>query len=197
VTGSAGRGRRLADNGYGNIALPDHNLRSRFSWRSLPRIHRSRAKRARAIPSVVISSAVHRRVPGSIAGGSERARMPRHPSQRDRDSRAIGIRWDRRRQQRPSTSRRYGSRAAVLPADRGRHAPDGNVRTHNGYDACSAASPSLTRFGIQPGAARGAENAFTRGSEVRYWNPKQTWAVAFADDNALHGKLRSITQPLC
>ena len=67
------------------------------------------------------SRSVHRCVPGSIAGGCERARLPLHPSQRERDGRANGIRRDRRRGPRPSTRRRCGSDAAVLPAGGGRH----------------------------------------------------------------------------
>ena len=70
------------------------------------------------------SRSVHRRVPGSIAGGRKRAGLPLHPSQRDRDGRANGIRRDRRRESRPSTPRRCGSDAAVLPTDGGRHASD-------------------------------------------------------------------------
>ena len=62
------------------------------------------------------SRSVHRCVPGSIAGGCERARLPLHPSQCERDGRANGIRRDRCRGPRPSTRRRRCSDAAVLPA---------------------------------------------------------------------------------
>ena len=94
------------------------------------------------------SRSVHRRVPGSIAGGRERARLPLHPSQRDRDSRANGIRWHRRRASRPPTRRRCGSHAAVLPADRERHG--GNVRILNGHGSCAAPPPSLQGSPLAP-----------------------------------------------
>jgi hypothetical protein len=44
------------------------------------------------------SWSIHRSVPGSIAGGGERAGLPLHPSQRDRDGCANGVRWSGRSQ---------------------------------------------------------------------------------------------------
>jgi 3D (Asp-Asp-Asp) domain-containing protein len=73
----------------------------------------------------------------------ERARLPLHPSQRDRDGRANGIRWDCRCEPESSTRRRCVGHAAVLPADRGRHGSGGNVRILNGHGSCSAPPPSL------------------------------------------------------
>ncbi len=46
------------------------------------------------------------------------------------------------RESRPSTPRRCGSHAAVLPADGGRHASVGNVRILNGLGSCPAPPPS-------------------------------------------------------
>ena len=80
---------------------------------------------------------------------------------RDRDGGAVGIRWNRRRQQR--SSRRCGSRA-VLPADRGRHASDGIVRIHDGHGPCTATPSSLSLLVpiLDPGSVGGEDAAETR-----------------------------------
>ena len=88
------------------------------------------------------SRSVHRCVPGSIAGGCERARLPLHPSQRDRDGSANGDRWNVRSQQGFSTPRRCTSHNDFVPADRGRLGSVGNVRIHNGHGSCTAPPPS-------------------------------------------------------
>lgn len=88
------------------------------------------------------SRSVHRRVPPSLAGGRERARLPLHPSQRDCHGSPNGIWRYRDRQSKPSTSRRYGSDVAVLSADGDLRARVGNVRIRNGHGSGSAPSPS-------------------------------------------------------
>jgi hypothetical protein len=124
------------------------------------------------------SRSVHRRLPRSISGGSECARLPLHTSQRDRFGRAIGIRWDGRRQQRPSTSRRCDSRPAALPADGGRLGSVGSVRNHNGHGSSFAPSPSLpcSPLGTNPSnpdlgcmRCRDARNGMTTCERIRFW----------------------------
>ena len=96
------------------------------------------------------SRSVHRCVPGSIARGCERARLPLHSSPCERDGGANGIRRDRCGGSSPSTRRRCGSDAAVRPADGGRHESGGNVRILNGHGSCSAPPPSLQGWPVQP-----------------------------------------------
>ena len=94
------------------------------------------------------SWSVHRSVPGSIAGSSECAWLPLHPSQRDRDGRASGIRWHCRCE--PSTSHRCDSRAAAVPTDGGRLGSVRFVRVLNGYGSCPAPPPSLQGSSVGP-----------------------------------------------
>jgi hypothetical protein len=65
-----------------------------------------------------------------------------HPSQRDRDGGANGIRWDFGREPKSSTPGGCGRHASILPARRGRHASVGNVRIIDGAGSCAPLSSS-------------------------------------------------------
>jgi hypothetical protein len=144
---------------------------ARAAHRTLPFGTVLRSSRAAAPPSHGDRPrSVHRRVPGSIAGGCERAWMPLRPSQRDRDRRANGLQRNRR-QQRPSTTRCCGS--YDNSADRGRHASVGNVRIHNGQDSHHATKIGVRQYDYSSkvhqhrccmnASSVFAERAFTRG----------------------------------